>query len=195
MLEWQAGYPLDEPDLDCVGLLGPGLKIANVPCDFRAKSLEIADPPEAELAYMCEARNLKSKSSNEACLFPFKFQGITYSSCSHVPIPDWNPLGNPWCATEVDENQNVIRNKWILCQDERTIIMDESGAGLYCPIPFLYDRIYYDTCTRTSHDGSPAFNEFYWCPDPRHLIGENGNEYNQSAPIGKCPDFLKPPGM
>ena len=48
----------------------------------------------------------------------------------------------------------------------------------------------------------PGYSDFYWCPDPRHvskfkdpITNINYQEYvNESVPIGKCPDFLKPPG-
>jgi hypothetical protein len=33
---------------------------------------------------------------------------------------------------------NIVR------QDERTIIYNGSGAGKFCPMPFLYDRQFYD---------------------------------------------------
>ena len=48
----------------------------------------------------------------------------------------------------------------------------------------------------------PGYSDFYWCPDPRYvskfkdpITNINYQEYvNESVPIGKCPDFLKPPG-
>jgi hypothetical protein len=48
----------------------------------------------------------------------------------------------------VSSNGLVVLGKWALCQDERTIIVDASGAGNFCPMPFLYNRQIYDTCTR-----------------------------------------------
>ena len=79
-----------------------------------------------------------------------------------------------------------------MCYDERHTIYDGSGAGKLCPLPFVFDRVVYDACTRLTPDDSPGYSDFYWCPDPTYLI--EPNIYNQSAPIGKCPDFLKPPG-
>ena len=61
---------------------------------------------------------------------------------------------------KVDENNNVIPGNWVLCEDERKIIYDWSGAGYFCPIPFVYDRVVYDACTRLPPDDSPGKNSF-----------------------------------
>lgn len=184
-----ADFPSADPDTDCLAFKGD--KLLNVPCEGFFNGTGDGSTAKG-LAYMCEAKPLTALDSNQACIFPFKYQGITYSSCSIKPVPGFNPLGRAWCPTEVDGDQNVIRDKWILCNDERAIIYDGSGAGYTCPLPFIYDRVYYDDCTRLPHDGSPGFASYYWCPDQKYLLPNN--EYNQSAPIGKCPDFLKPPG-
>ena len=67
------------------------------------------------------------------CHFPFIYQNVTYSSCAHgirngSNGEPWNLNGEPWCATRVDEDGlTVKRNKWSLCQDERSLILDGTG--------------------------------------------------------------------
>ena len=63
------------------------------------------------------------------CHFPFKYGNVTYTSCSHVKIPEFNRQGEPWCATEVksDDGLTVKGQKWSLCQDERGLILDGEG--------------------------------------------------------------------
>ena len=98
---------------------------------------------------------------------------------------------------QLDENKEVIPDKWILCEDERNVIYDGSGAGTFCPMPFVYDRVVYDACTRLSHDGSPGYSPFYWCPVAKYTTSndEISNIFTESRPVGKCPQFLHPPGQ
>lgn len=80
-----------------------------------------------------------------------------------------------------------------MCEDEREIIYDGSGAGYKCPMPFLYNNIYFDYCTRKSSTSPFGFNDYYWCPDPRSV--EADNLYTAGDPIGKCTSILVPEGM
>ena len=79
-----------------------------------------------------------------------------------------------------------------MCEDEREIIYDGSGAGHKCPMPFLYDNIYFDYCTRKSNTSPFGFNDYYWCPDPRSV--EADNLYTAGDPVGKCTSILVPEG-
>ena len=188
VLEWDGSYPEDN-DNECVAM--HRLKFQNVPCNgstfFTATEDSTSDPI---LGYLCEAKPLKDKN-NIYCHLPFYYNGIRYTSCSLEPVPGFNPNGKPWCAIEVDSDQNAVPGKWIMCEDEREIIYDGDGAGYKCPMPFLYDRIYYDYCTRKSTTSPIGFNDFYWCPDPNH-VGEN-NLYTAGDPVGKCTEILEPP--
>ena len=164
----------------------------NVPCDgtdYYYKGSDQTDDPV--LGYLCEAKPLKS-SSGEWCHWPFIHNNVKYTSCSMVPVPGFNPDGKPWCATEVNSDNTVIPGKWVICEDEREIIYDGSGAGLKCPLPFLYNGIYFDYCTRKSNVKPVGFNDFYWCPNPRQ-VGDD-NLYTTGNSIGKCTDILLPPG-
>ena len=88
----------------------------------------------------------------------------------------------------------VLTGKAALCQDERTIIYDGSGAGNFCPMPFLYNREYYDTCTRKSSSQPVGFENFFWCPDPKSVNLTQQNLFIANGSIGKCNNFLIPPG-
>jgi len=54
----------------------------------------------------------KSTIGND-CIFPFKFKGKSYNKCTTAGSDN----GAPWCATEVDESGEVIRNKWEDCEE------------------------------------------------------------------------------
>ncbi len=73
---------------------------------------------------------------------------------------------SPILSHQVTSTGVVVSGKWGLCQDERTIIYDGSGAGSFCPMPFLYNRQYFDTCTRKSSVQSTGFENYFWCPNP-----------------------------
>ena len=63
------------------------------------------------------------------CHFPFKYNGSTYTSCSHDLIEGFNLRKEPWCATEVESDSITAKeHKWSLCQDERGIILDGEGS-------------------------------------------------------------------
>merc|ERR1711976_125381 len=49
---------------------------------------------------------------NKPCIFPFTFQGETFTGCTHRGSEN----GAAWCATEVDGNGNVVTNAWEDCQ-------------------------------------------------------------------------------
>jgi len=49
-----------------------------------------------------------------SCIFPFKYKGKQYDSCT----TDHSQNGKPWCAYEVDKDNNVIDRKWGDCEGE-----------------------------------------------------------------------------
>ena len=70
------------------------------------------------------------------------------------------------------------------------------GAGSFCPLPFVFNRGYYDTCTRQKVDGTPNnVEEFYWCPSPEDVNKGENNLFQPNGKYGKCHDYLKPPGI
>ena len=93
---------------------------------------------------------------------------------------------------QVTSSGAVVPGKWSLCTDERTIIYDGPGAGSFCPLPFLYDRQFFDNCTRRSSNGT-GFEPNFWCPVPSSVTGPQ-NLFAAGGQIGKCTNFLIPEG-
>ena len=46
------------------------------------------------------------------CVFPFKRNGKTYKSCA-TPSDG----KGPYCATKVDSNRNLVKDKWARCNE------------------------------------------------------------------------------
>ena len=65
-------------------------------------------------------KTVSGPDNNKPCIFPFKFQGITYNTCSTVLANE----NKPWCSTLVDNSGTHV-----------------SGGGHYgdcgskCPMP------------------------------------------------------------
>ena len=51
---------------------------------------------------------------NKPCIFPFKYKGKFYASCTKADTTN----GKAWCATEVDDSGTVIDQKWGDCNDD-----------------------------------------------------------------------------
>ena len=66
----------------------------------------------------------------------------------------------------MDENGDAVVSKMALCKDERTIMPLGYGNGHHCNLPFLFDGIYYDHCTRKDFSMQAKYANYYWCPDP-----------------------------
>ena len=121
--------PLDDaPANNCVGLIGTtsDAKFTLIPCEeegYYNFGLDLSDPNnllKPGLGYICEAKIIPTIPTGKICHFPFKYNGQLHDSCSFEPIPGFNPDGLlPWCALEVDENNEVKPNRWALCKDER----------------------------------------------------------------------------
>ena len=60
----------------------------------------------------CEASKKGNGKNPKDCLFPFKWKGVLYDTCTGVDFES----GQPWCAIKVNKN-NVVKdpNRWI-CQ-------------------------------------------------------------------------------
>ena len=85
-------------------------------------------------------------------------------------------------------------NKCYMCYTHTLKCMP--GSGSFCPLPFTFDRVMYDTCTRAKVDGTPnEVESFYWCPSPEGVEKEKNNLFKQpDGKYGKCHEFMKPPG-
>ena len=67
--------------------------------------------------FFTECKTVKGNN----CIFPFKYKGKSYSSCTKVESAN----GAGWCATEVDSAGQVVRNRWedcgLGCQEDTAI--------------------------------------------------------------------------
>jgi hypothetical protein len=55
-------------------------------------------------------------SGQDLCVFPFKYQGATYETCTHVGDNGGIDLDVDWCAIETDASGNYIAGRWGECQ-------------------------------------------------------------------------------
>ena len=188
---WGSGEPIDGNE--CVGF--KAAELYTYPCNDSSYFLDMktwdgTDVTKPGLGYICEAKNIPTLDSSSVCVIPFKYQGVTYDSCSFEVIAVLNPDGSkPWCATEVDENGNAVTKA--LCKDERSIMPYGSGNGLFCNLPFIFDRVYYDHCTKKDFSMQTKYAKYYWCPDPTNIT--ETEEYFSGWHVGVCPEFLHPP--
>ena len=86
------------------------------------------------------------------CVFPFKYKGITYQSCTFVRRYDNNSKeaiepDEPWCATGIDSQGNVIEGKWGVCDVSIASVDIEKSS---CPISPLTCGIPVRTRTTTA---------------------------------------------
>ena len=77
------------------------------------------------------------------CHFPFRYENVTYTSCAHVNITGFNAKGEPWCATEVENDGITVKEyKWALCQDERGLILDGDGNVFLAFMKLISSQFY-----------------------------------------------------
>ena len=108
---------------------------------------------ENVLGYICEARIIHTVGeSGKMCNLPFKLtsSGIEYHSCVYNETHRFS-----WCPTEVDSSYVALDQEQ--CPDEREIAYKGPGSGKLCLFPFLYDRVWHDTCVYDPR-------EEIWCP-------------------------------
>ena len=71
----------------------------------------------------CTTMNTQGGSQGGSpCVFPWKYKGKTYNSCTM----DWETDQRPWCATKVDENGAVFSTNYGYC-------------GANCPLEGKYN--------------------------------------------------------
>merc|ERR1711881_750588 len=73
----------------------------------------------------CECKT----STKKACVFPFTYKGETHNACSSADSEN----GAVWCATEVDEEGEVVRNTWEDCEEGCP------GTSFECNEGFLFN--------------------------------------------------------
>lgn len=118
---------------------------------------------------------------DKECIFPFQYEGQTYSSCTTAKSDN----GVPWCATEVDNSGVVIPNRWEDCAQGCTDFCDE--GFLFNVNGRCINSTQAPSLLRTFKDGNvPA------------QLDEAGGAEQQSAPLcgaarspADSPDFCR----
>jgi len=73
----------------------------------------------------CECKSKQGKQ----CVFPFTYKGETHNKCTDADSEN----GSVWCATEVDEDGEVVRNTWEDCEEGCP------GTNFECNEGFLFN--------------------------------------------------------
>ena len=66
-------------------------------------------------------------SNNHICIFPFEYRGTVYTKCTFDEIEDTNwkqrhpKQRRPWCAYEVNEEDNNEMEKWDFCNEHCSV--------------------------------------------------------------------------
>ena len=134
------------------------------------------------LGYICEAKVQTTMSGSEAdkvCHFPFKEDATSTWKTSCV-FDD--PRGKSICATEVDANGIMVVDKWGVCLDEREIAYTSSGLSKDCQFPYLYERVWYDSCKLKPE-------EEIWCPTSINPTRQFDVALDEK---GFCTEYMRP---
>ena len=67
--------------------------------------------------------------SNNDCVFPFIYKGVSYNSCTKAESSN----GAPWCATKVDSNGEAVNGAWEDCDEGCP------GTSFTCNEGFLFN--------------------------------------------------------
>ena len=132
------------------------------------------------LGYVCEARIIHTiGESGKMCNLPFKLtsSGFEYHSCVYNETHRFS-----WCPTEVDISS--VAKDQEQCPDEREIAYKGPGSGKLCQFPFLYDRVWQESCVYEPRDE-------IWCPTKLNsslIFDDEKDEY------GYCTQHLNTAG-
>ena len=80
--------------------------------------------------YFTECYTVSGPGANKPCIFPFRFNGVSYNTCTLDSAEE----NKPWCSTLVDENNNHV-----------------PGGGHYgdcgpkCPLPDIASKELYQS--------------------------------------------------
>ncbi|XP_060138097.1 uncharacterized protein LOC118094637 [Zootoca vivipara] len=85
----------------------------------------------------CNVTGPDSNGEGPSCVFPFIYNGKSYSACTTDGMSD----GKCWCATTSNYD---LDKKWMYCNDTGPNPEVESPT---CVFPFIYKGLSYSTCT------------------------------------------------
>lgn len=126
----------------------------------------------------CET--ISGASPNQPCVFPFTYDGVSYSGCTTAG----EGVTAPWCSTLTNAGQHVQGN-WgdcdvSNCPSGECITVSGNRPGQPCIFPFRYDGISYSGCTT-------AGNVAPWCSTMTDFTGQH-----VSGNWGDCPQYNCP---
>merc|ERR1711971_541700 len=117
------------------------------------------------------------------CVFPFKFGGVTYTSCTTA-----GGFSQPWCSTRTDAYGNHMKGNYGDCNTSTcpsassgvTTAAPVSTCSTPCKFPFIYQGVVHYACTYAG-GFSPA-----WCSTATDAYGKHINGNFADCGVG-CP--------
>lgn len=100
-------------------------------------------------------------SKGAPCVFPFKFKGKKYKSCTKKGRKD----KITWCATTSNFDED---KRWGFCPGPRLFTYGGNGDGNPCRFPFKYEGKTYKTCTTTGRSDG-----YSWCATTKNFDKHN----------------------
>ncbi|XP_074067316.1 matrix metalloproteinase-9 [Macrotis lagotis] len=102
-----------------------------------------ADYDKDQLYGFCPSEllyTLDGNANGEPCVFPFIFEGSSYSACT----TDGRSDGYRWCATTANFDQDKLYG---FCPNRDTAVTGGNSPGDPCVFPFTFLNREYSTCT------------------------------------------------
>ena len=127
---------------------------------------------------------LCTTKSGQVCVFPFIYQGVRHEKCTKAGGSE-----RPWCATEVNREEEVLTNRWEDCNlhsetscpvenvTEECRTVGGPSPDSPCVFPFLHQGVRHTECTRAGL-GQP------WCSVATYY---NGTHISGKGLYGLCP--------
>ena len=173
------------------------ISIRPPPSDTSIENFEKLSYEDKQILSTCHTTGGPQKK--KPCVFPFKYKGKTYDSCNEqVSVPGQAlsalPLVKGWCATEVDDDDNFIKDKWGYCEyhscpfegeDKECKTYSGPNNDNKCVFPFTFNgKLHYNCITTDDRCGVP------WCPTEKH---ENAVDL-ESGSWGYCNHYCPDDG-
>ncbi|XP_016007832.2 matrix metalloproteinase-9 [Rousettus aegyptiacus] len=120
----------------------------------------------------CPSERLYTEHGNadgKPCVFPFTFEGRSYSACT----TDGRSDGNRWCATTASYDQDKLYGFCPTRAD--STVTGGNSAGEQCVFPFVFLGKEYSSCTREGRDDGRL-----WCATT--------SNFDSDKKWGFCPD-------